>query len=66
MDKKKNTAKEYFELGEVGRYFLRLFGKKYKNKPGSINLQLMHGINRITVIVFILALLFFTIKKLFF
>ncbi len=66
MDKKKNTAKEYFELGEVGRYFLRLFGKKYKNKPGSINLQLMHGINRIAVIVFILALLFFTIKKLFF
>ena len=57
MDKKKSTVKKYFELGEVGSDFLRLFGKKYKDKPNSINLRLMNGINRIAVFVFFLALL---------
>ena len=66
MDKKKSTVKKYFELGEVGRYFLRLFGKKYEDKPDSINLRLMHCINRIAMIIFILSLLFFSVKKLFF
>jgi len=64
--KEKNTTKDWFRLGAVGRYFLRLFGLKDENAPKSINLKLMHGINRITVIIFILAILFFITKKLFF
>jgi len=61
-----SKIKEYFQLGEVGNYFLRLFGRKVEGKPDSINLRLMHGINRIAVIIFILALLFFLSKKFFF
>ncbi len=60
---KKNTVKEYFSLGEVGRYILRIFGKKDPNAPKSINLKLMHGINRITIVIFVLAILFFIMKK---
>ncbi len=63
---KKSTVREYFSLGDVGRYILRIFGKKDENAPKSINLRLMHGINRITIVIFILAILFFTVKKIFF
>ncbi len=62
----KNSLKGWFKVGAVGNYFLRLFGKKDKSAPNSINLKLMHGINRITVFVFLLALLFYISKKLFF
>ena len=66
MNKTKNTFRNFISLGAVGNYFLRLFGKKDPDKPSSINLTLMHGINRIAVIVFILALLFFVGRKIFF
>ncbi len=62
-DEKKNTVKEYFSFGEVGRYILRIFGKKDPSAPKSINLKLMHGINRITIVIFVLAILFLIIKN---
>ena len=64
--KNKNTLNDWFKVGDVGKYFLRLFGKKDQNAPDGINLRLMHGINRISVIVFLLAIIFFISKKLFF
>jgi len=64
--KTKYTIKDWFRVGDVGNYFLRLFGKKDKEAPDSINLRLMHGINRITIIIFMLAILFFIGKKIFF
>ncbi len=65
-EEKKNTVREYFSLGDVGKYILRIFGKKDEKAPKSINLKLMHGINRITIVIFVLAILFFIVKKVFF
>ncbi len=44
---------ELFKLGEVFRYFLRVFGKKDPSKPDSYNLRMMHGINRISIVMFL-------------
>lgn len=62
----KNRVGDYFRgVGEMGQYVLRIFGKKDPNKPKSINLSLMHGINRISFIIFILALLYLIGRKIF-
>lgn len=58
----KNTVREYFQLGDVLKYFGRLFGKKDPNAPKSTNLKMMHGINRISVIMFLIALIVLIIR----
>jgi hypothetical protein len=49
--------KQYFQLGEVTTYFKRLFGKKDPNAPSNFNLKMMHGINKISIVLFILAVI---------
>ena len=62
----KNTAGDYLKGGrEIGNYFLRIFGKKDPSKPKSFNLRIMHGINRISLIIFLLAVLYMIGRKLF-
>jgi len=64
--KLKNTAGDYLKGGsEIGNYFLRIFGKKDPSKPKSFNLSVMHGINRISLIIFILAVLYLIGRKIF-
>jgi hypothetical protein len=58
---KKNTWKEFFSLGEVGGYFFR---KKDPSRPSNINLKMMHGINKISIIVFLLGVIFLILKRL--
>ena len=53
----KNTLRDYFQLGEVTTYFSRLFYKKDPNAPSNTNLKLMHGINKISIVIFFLALI---------
>ncbi|CCH52119.1 hypothetical protein BN8_01093 [Fibrisoma limi BUZ 3] len=48
---------DYFKLGEVFRYFLRVFRKPDPNRPTSVNLRMMHGINRISIIMFTICLI---------
>ena len=60
--KYKNSLKEYFALGEVARYFFR---KKDPNRPSSFNLKMMHGINKISIIVFLMGVIFLILKRLF-
>ncbi|RIV20641.1 hypothetical protein DYU11_21640 [Fibrisoma montanum] len=48
---------DYFKLGDVFRYFLRVFRKPDPNHPTSVNLRMMHGINRISIIMFTICLL---------
>ncbi|WP_025761676.1 DUF6728 family protein [Dyadobacter tibetensis] len=48
--------KRYFQLGEVFQYFVRVFKKPDPNAPNSFNLRMMHGINRISIIMFLIAL----------
>jgi hypothetical protein len=60
-EKAKNTSwKEFFTLGEVGGYFFR---KKDPSRPSNINIKMMHGINRISIIIFILGIIFLILKR---
>lgn len=63
--KLRNSFGDYFKLGAVGQYFVRLFGKRDPNQPRNTNLILMHGINKISVIVFLFALIVLIIRRLF-
>jgi hypothetical protein len=58
---KKNSWREFFTLGEVGGYFFR---RKDTNRPTNINLKMMHGINRISILVFLLGALYLVLKRL--
>ena len=59
----KNTWKEYFQVGEVFEYFIRVFKKPDPNKPTSFNLRMMHGINKISIVVFLLAIIYLVLKR---
>ncbi|GAA4450484.1 hypothetical protein GCM10023189_11210 [Nibrella saemangeumensis] len=52
----------YFKLGEVFRYFIRVFRKPDPNHPTSVNLRMMHGINRISIVMFLIAILVYIIR----
>lgn len=58
-NKDKNELKDYFQLGEVWGYFFR---KKDPSRPSNINIKMMHGINKISIVIFLLGMLFFIIK----
>jgi hypothetical protein len=60
-DRKKNKVKEFFTLGEVGGYFFR---RKDPSRPSNINIKMMHGINKISIIVFLLGVIFLILKRL--
>lgn len=55
--------KEQFRLGDVFRYFIRVFKKPNPNlHPTSTNLRLMHGINRISIILFLICILVMVVR----
>lgn len=54
---KPSDWKTYFQLGEVATYFKRLFGKKDPEAPSNVNLKMMHGINKITIIIFLVGVI---------
>ncbi|MEJ0056055.1 MAG: DUF6728 family protein [Bacteroidota bacterium] len=62
VNKKKMSVKNYFTLGEVGRYFFR---KKDPDRPDNVNIKIMHGINKISIIVFLLAVIYLVAKRFF-
>lgn len=55
----KNTVKDYFSLGPVFGYFFR---KKDPNAKPNFNLKMMHGINKISMLMFLVGLIVFIIK----
>ncbi|MBL0739790.1 DUF6728 family protein [Chryseolinea lacunae] len=57
---KKNTVKDFFSLGEVGGYFFR---KKDPKRFSDMNIRMMHGINKISIIVFLLGVIFLILKR---
>ena len=59
---RKRTLKEFLSLGEVGGYFFR---KKDPNRPDNVNIKIMHGVNRLSIIVFLLALIYLVVKRFF-
>ena len=60
-EKKKLSLKEFFSMGEVGGYFFR---KKDPNRPTNINIKMMHGVNRISIIIFLLGVIYIILKRL--
>lgn len=54
--------KEYFGFKEVLFYFFR---KKDPNRPTNFNLRMMHGINKISIIMFLIGIIFVIAKKFF-
>jgi hypothetical protein len=61
MEKKKNSFKDFFSLGEVGGYFFR---KKDPSRPSNINIRMMHGINKISIVVFLAGVIYIIFKLL--
>lgn len=57
---KKLSFREFISLSEVGGYFFR---KKDPNRPSNINIKMMHGINKISITIFLLGIIFIIIKK---
>jgi hypothetical protein len=58
-----SKLKQFFQLGDLGYYFIRVF-KKDPNSKSNINLRMMHGINKISIIMFLSAILIWVIKRL--
>jgi len=57
----KNKFKEFFGLGELFGYFFR---KKDPNRPRNFSLKMMHGINKISIIIFLIAFVIWLVKRL--
>jgi hypothetical protein len=55
----KGGLREFFTLGEVGGYFFR---KKDTGRPTNINLKMMHGINKISIAIFLIGVLYLIYK----
>jgi hypothetical protein len=60
QEKKKNGFKDFFKMGEVGGYFFR---RKDPSRPSNINIKMMHGINKISIVIFLLGVLFIILKR---
>jgi hypothetical protein len=52
-----SRLKEQFKLGEAFSYFVNVFKKRDPNKPTNLNIRMMHGINRISIVMFLIALI---------
>jgi len=61
QEEKKGGLKEFFMMGEVGKYFFR---KKDSARPSNINIKMMHGINKFSIFIFILGVLYIILKRL--
>ena len=57
-EKKKGGLKEFFTLGEVGGYFFR---KKDPSRKTNFNLRAMHTINKVSILMFLAAMIYFII-----
>ncbi len=61
MDQEKSETRDekkdvgyYFNLSEVLGYYFR---KKDPNRPSNTNIKIMHGINKISIIMFLICLI---------
>jgi hypothetical protein len=57
--KNRGKMRQFFSFGEVGGYFFR---KKDPSRPTNINIKMMHGINKISIVIFLLGVLYMIIK----
>tara|TARA_B110000263_G_scaffold196895_1_gene175482 strand:- start:164 stop:355 length:192 start_codon:yes stop_codon:yes gene_type:complete len=61
MNKKdKKNISYYFDFSEVLTYFFR---KKDPNKKVDFSLKMMHGVNKISIIIFLLGVIYIVVKR---
>lgn len=48
---------KYFQIGDVFRYFIRVFQKPDPNAPSNLNIRTMHTINRISILMFLFCVI---------
>lgn len=53
---------DYLKIGPVFNYFLRVFRKPDPSHPTNVNLRMMHGINRISIVMFLVGILYMIYK----
>jgi hypothetical protein len=58
----KLSLREYLDLGEMWGYFFR---KKDPNRPANFSLKMMHGINKISILIFLTGVIYLVVKNLF-
>ncbi len=57
-----SRSKGYFKVGELLGYYFR---KKDPDRKSNINLKLMHGINKISILMFIIGMIYLISKYVF-
>jgi len=57
-----NSWKDYFKLGDVLGYYFR---KKDPSRPNNFNIRMMHGINKISMLMFLFCLLVILYRAIF-
>ena len=57
----KSTLRDYFQLREVFGYFFR---KKDPSRPYNFSLKMMHGVNKFSIIAFLLGVIYLIVKRL--
>ncbi len=57
-----SNIKNYFQLGDVFKYFIRVFKKPDPSDTSSFNLRMMHGINRISIVMFLFCIIVMVIR----
>ncbi|MEQ9403761.1 MAG: hypothetical protein RIM99_09265 [Cyclobacteriaceae bacterium] len=58
-DKEQGNKTNYFDFTEVLTYFFR---KKDPNRPGNFNIKAMHTINKISILMFLMAVIVMIIR----
>ncbi|MGF1635519.1 MAG: DUF6728 family protein [Cyclobacteriaceae bacterium] len=57
----KPSLGEYFQFGELTGYFFR---KKDPNRKTNFSLRMMHGVNKISIIMFLVAIIVLIVRRL--
>ena len=52
-------VKEYFNFSELFGYYFR---KKDPNRPANFNLKMMHGVNKISMIMFLICVIVIIVR----
>jgi len=58
-EEEKEQKTNYFDFSEVLTYFFR---KKDPNRPKSFNLKAMHTINKISILIFLMAVIVMIVR----
>lgn len=65
VKREKNTLGDYLSLSPMLGYFMRVFKKDGGSSHINFNLRMMHGINRISILMFLFCLIVIIVRRIF-